>query len=104
MRAAMATLSTVLDQMGRYEAAATAAGFAFNRFTAAAMTEFGRTIAHLRDVLGIATYESLAGSGQTMTLAEIAAYAYDQIDQARAELRLSRNRRVPVSLGVRMDF
>ena len=27
-----------------------------------------------------------------MTLAEMVAYAYDQIDQARAELNLSRNR------------
>jgi predicted ATPase len=86
MRAPMATLSTVLDRMGRYEAAATAAGFAFNPFTAAAMTEFDRAIAHLRDVLGISIYESLARTGQTMTLAEIATYAYVEIDQARAAL------------------
>jgi hypothetical protein len=29
---------------------------------------------------------SLYAKGETMTTAEIAAYAYDQIDQARAEL------------------
>jgi hypothetical protein len=42
--------------------------------------------AHLRDVLGDQTYESLAGKGERMTTAEMATYAYDQIDQARAEL------------------
>ena len=43
-------------------------------------------IAHLRNVLGEATYESLARKGETMTTAEMATYAYDQIDQARAAL------------------
>jgi hypothetical protein len=43
-------------------------------------------IAHLRNVLGDETYESLARAGETMTTAAMAAYAYDQIDQARAEL------------------
>jgi hypothetical protein len=42
--------------------------------------------AHLRDVLGDQTYESLARKGETMTTAEIVVYAYGQIDQARAEL------------------
>jgi len=37
-------------------------------------------------VLGEATYESLARKGETMTTAEMVTYAYDQIDQARAEL------------------
>ena len=31
-------------------------------------------------------YESLARTGETMTTAAMATYAYDQIDQARAEL------------------
>jgi hypothetical protein len=43
-------------------------------------------IAHLRDVLGDQTYESLARKGETMTTAAMATYPYDQIDQARAEL------------------
>ena len=43
-------------------------------------------ITHLRDVLGDQTYESLARKGETMTTAEMVTYAYDQIDQARAEL------------------
>jgi hypothetical protein len=44
------------------------------------------TTAHQRDVLGDQNYESLAHKGETMSTAEIATYAYDQIDQARAEL------------------
>ena len=50
------------------------------------MAELGTAITHLRDVLGEATYESLARKGETMTTAEMVTYAYDQIDQARAEL------------------
>jgi hypothetical protein len=48
-------------------------------------------ITHLRDVLGVATYESLARSGETMTMTAVATYAYDQIDQARAELEAVSN-------------
>ncbi len=50
------------------------------------MAEFGTAIAHLRNMLGEATYESLARKGETMTTAEIVTYAYDQIDHARATL------------------
>jgi hypothetical protein len=32
-------------------------------------------------------YESLARKGETMTTAAMATYAYDQIDQARTELK-----------------
>jgi len=38
-------------------------------------------------VLGEPTYESLARNGETMTTTQMATYAYDQIDQARAELK-----------------
>ena len=51
-----------------------------------AYPEINTAIAHLRDVLGDQTYESLARKGETMTTAAMATYAYDQIDQARAEL------------------
>ena len=53
---------------------------------AAGVPEITAAIAHLRDVLGEATYESLARNGETMTTTAIATYAYDQIDQARTEL------------------
>ena len=49
--------------------------------------EISAAIAHLRAVLGDQTYESLARKGETMTTAEMVAYAYDQIDQARTELK-----------------
>jgi hypothetical protein len=43
--------------------------------------------AHLRDVLGDQTYESLARKGETMTTAAMATYPYDQIDRVRADLQ-----------------
>jgi hypothetical protein len=60
--------------------------FAFDPVSLAGFPEISTTIAHLRDVLGDQTYESLARNGQTMTTAAMATYAYDQIDQARTEL------------------
>jgi hypothetical protein len=85
MRVAQAMLAVLFDRLGRYEPAATIAGFAFSPLTAA-LPEFSTAIGHLRDVLGDQIYESLARKGETMTTAAIATYAYDQIDQARAEL------------------
>ena len=82
----LAVLAALFDRLGRYEPAATIAGFAFSPLTAAAFPEITTAIAHLRDVLGDQTYESLARKGETMTTAAMATYAYDQIDQARAEL------------------
>ena len=67
--------------------AATIAGYAFNRFTAGWVPEQSPTITHLRDVLGDQTYESLARKGEAMTTAAMVTYAFDQIDQARAELK-----------------
>ena len=75
-----------LDRLGRLEPAATIAGFAFSPVTASAFPQLSTAITHLRDVLGEATYESLARKGETMTTAAMVTYAYDQIDQARAEL------------------
>jgi hypothetical protein len=50
------------------------------------LAEITTAITHLRSVLGDQTYESLARNGETMTTAAMAADAYDQIGQARAEL------------------
>ena len=79
-------LAAVFDRLGRYEPAATIAGFAATFPVASAVPEFGTAIAHLRDVLGDPTYESLARAGEKMTTAAMATYAYDHIDQARTEL------------------
>ena len=86
IRAALATLAVFLDCLGRLEPGATIAGFASNPFTASAFPEITTAITHLREVLGDQTYESLVRKGETMTTAEMVTYAYDQIDQARAEL------------------
>ena len=85
IRVPLAVLAVLFDRLGRYEPAATIAGFAASPLTATA-AEFTTAIAHLRDILGEATYESLARKGKTMTTAAMATYAYDQIDQARTEL------------------
>jgi predicted ATPase len=86
IRCPLAVLAAFLDRLGRYQPAATIAGFARSPLTAVAFPEIGTAIAHLREVLGDQTYESLARKGETMTTATMATYAYDQIDQARAEL------------------
>jgi len=86
IRNPLAVLAAFLDRLGRYQAAATIAGFAFSPLTAAAYPDIETAIAHLQEVLGDETYESLACKGETMTTAAIATYAYDQIDQARTEL------------------
>jgi predicted ATPase len=86
IRVVLASLAVLFDRLGRYEPAATVAGFALSPIAAATFPEITTAITHLRDVLGDPAYESLARKGETMTTAAIATYAYDQIDQARAEL------------------
>jgi hypothetical protein len=82
-----ATIATYAAFLGlwieNYEAIA---WFAFSPLTAAAIPEFATAIAHLRNILGDQTYESLATKGERMNTAEMVACAYDQIDQVRAEL------------------
>jgi hypothetical protein len=63
----MAVLATVLDRIGRYEPAATIAGFASTPFAVTMVPELLTATAHLRTVLGDATYESLARNGEAMT-------------------------------------
>jgi len=86
IRVPLAVLAVLFDRLGRYEPAATIAGFALSPIAAAAVPEITLAIAHLRDVLGEAAYESLAGKGEAMTTAAVVTYAYDQIDEARKEL------------------
>ena len=82
----LAALAALFDRLGRHESAAIIAGFALSPLTALATPELNKAITHLRDLFGAQTYESLARKGDTMTTAEIVTYAYDQIDQVRAEL------------------
>ena len=55
----LAVLAAVFDRLGHHEPAATIAGFAVGPFTAATTPELNTAIAHLREVLGDQTYESL---------------------------------------------
>jgi predicted ATPase/class 3 adenylate cyclase len=82
----LVVLATLFHRLRRHLPAATIAGFALNPFTEAVLPEFSTAIAHLREVLGDQTYESLARKGETMTTTAMVTYAYDQIDQARTEL------------------
>jgi hypothetical protein len=86
IRVPLAVLAVLFDRLGRYEPAATVVGFALSPLTASSLAEINTAIAHLREVLGEATYESLARKGEAMTTAAMVTYAYDQIDQARTEL------------------
>ena len=86
MRVPLAVLAAFLDRLGGGEAAATIAGYAFSPITKVWIPEINTLIARLRDVLGDQTYELLARKGKTMPTAAMAAYAFDQIDQTRAEL------------------
>jgi predicted ATPase len=87
LRNPLATFAGVLDRLGHHEQAATISGFATSAFTLASYPQLKTTIAHLRDILGAQTYESLAHKGETMTAAAVVTYAYDQIDQARTKLK-----------------
>lgn len=85
--AALGILATFLDGLGQYESAAFVVGFACaSPMSVQTVPELATAISHLRDVLGDQTYESHARTGATMTTATIVAFAYDQIDQARAQL------------------
>jgi hypothetical protein len=91
MLSPLAILGAVLDRLGRYKPAATISGFADTPFTRSASPEMQDLVAHLRDVLGNQTYDAFARKGESMTPAAVAAYAYDQIDQTRAEMRAASN-------------
>ena len=83
---ALAILAALFDRLGRYEPAATIAGFALSPLAAAGVPQITTAITHLREVLGNQTYESLAHKGEAMTISAMVTYAYDQTDQARTEL------------------
>jgi hypothetical protein len=86
IRIPLAVLAALLHRLGRNDPAATIAGFALSPVTRGWLPELGTAISQLREVLGEQTYESLASRGKSMTISAMAAYAYDQIDQARTEL------------------
>jgi predicted ATPase/class 3 adenylate cyclase len=86
VRSPLALLAVLFHRLGRAEPAATVAGFAINPLAAAAFPEINAAIAQMREVLGAQTHESLARKGVAMTTSAMVAFAYDEIDQARAAL------------------
>ena len=86
MSAPLAVLVVLFDRLGHYEAAATTSGFT-NPYAAAAVSELNDAEAHLREVLSDERYESFAHKGEQMTTAESVAYAFEQIERARADLQ-----------------
>jgi hypothetical protein len=85
-RSPLAILASLLDRLGHLQPAAIIADFAYGPLTRMAFPEITTTIAHLREALGNDVYESFARKGESMTNAAMAAYAFDQIDLARASL------------------
>ena len=67
IRTPLAVLAVLFDRVGRYESSATIAAFAVSPLAAAGHPELTTAIAHLREVLGDQTYESLARKGESMT-------------------------------------
>jgi predicted ATPase len=59
----LAVLAALFDRLGRYEPAATIAGFALSPMAATGVPEITTAITHLREVLGDQAYESLAHKG-----------------------------------------
>jgi predicted ATPase len=83
----LTSLAVILDRLGHFDAAAViASSAALNPMSVAAGPKLADTIAHSRENLGPSAYESLAREAATLTPAAVAAYAFEQIDQARAEL------------------
>ena len=87
IRVPLASLAALFERLGRYEPAATIARSTLSPVVVRGVPEITAVIAHLHDVLGEATYESLAHKGETMSTVAMVTYAHDQIDQARTELK-----------------
>ena len=87
LRTVLGLLAIYLEQHGRYDSAAVMGGFAaVSPSSAPNVAEFGNAITHLREVLGEDTANLFGRNGEMMSMAAAVAYAFDQIDQARAEL------------------
>jgi len=86
LRAPLTFLAAYLTRLGRHRPAATITGFAADPFTRAAFPDTDYMVAQLRESLGDEEYVSLARTGEAMTAAAVVMYAYDQIDETRAEL------------------
>jgi hypothetical protein len=82
----LALIAILFDRLGRYEPAATIMGYGDVPGSRLVFTEADSAIAHLREIFGDQVYESLARKGESMTIAAIVTYAFDEIERARSEL------------------
>ena len=82
----LSMIAVFLDRFGRHEAAATIMGLGDVPGSRLSFPEVDSAITHLREVLGDQSYESFARDGAAMTTAAIVAFAFDEIDRARADL------------------
>jgi hypothetical protein len=86
MLSPLVILATTLDRLGHNEAAATISGFTATPYTRASYMEMNILITHQREVLGDDAYEALVRTGEAMSPAAMAAFAFEQIDLVRADL------------------
>ncbi len=86
VRTTLAALAAFFDGLRRYEPAAALAGCAAGPMAETSVPEIQAAVVHLREVLGEQRYEALRGAGEAMTTAEMVNFAYEQIDQARADV------------------
>jgi tetratricopeptide (TPR) repeat protein len=82
----LASLGALFERLGLTEPAATVFGFAATPFALATLPEMGVAVSRVRHALGDEAYSSLARVGEAMSHSEAVAYAFEQIDLARAEL------------------
>jgi hypothetical protein len=82
LRSPLASLAVCLDRMSQYEAAATIAGNATTSLTVAVVRALPAATAHLRQVLGDQTFETLASHGAALEPTDLVRYALEQIDHA----------------------
>jgi hypothetical protein len=86
MHTPLAWLATYLVDLGYPEHAAVIVGFADDALIRTTYAQMDATATHLREMLGSARYTSLARIGKRMSNGEMASYALEQIDVARAQL------------------
>jgi hypothetical protein len=79
-------IAILFNRLGRYEPAAIIMGYGDVPGSRLVFPEVDSAIARLREIFGDQVYESLARKGESMTIAAIVTYAFDEIERARSEL------------------
>ena len=83
----LVNLAAILDRVGHFASAAVVVSFgALSPMAVVSNPQIAAVINHIRENLSTQTYDALVREGATMTPAAMVTYAFEQIDQARAEL------------------